>query len=246
MTSYHSLSLNIVFIVLGGLFHLAEYFYPDRKINHGHEFKKDIIAFMLLSMCGVVISTPLIHYYRTLDLSFFSFFHEMNSLTKIFLATLVTDFLNYWIHYFMHKHAWYWKAHVHHHRVENLYWFSGLRASFGHYFSFILSRVSVGIVLFNLSSGELFFYLSIGLVTNFYQHTNAKIGHKWIEWILVTPRIHRLHHSANGRRLKNLATIFSFWDRMFGTYIDPETHRENYELGVKSEKQSEWKELIGI
>ena len=246
MTPLHSMMLNIVFITLGGLFHLAEYLYPDRKINHRQEFKKDIIAFMLLSACGVLISTPLINYYRTLDLSFLSTLHNLNSFTKVLLATVITDFLNYWIHYYMHKKAWYWKAHVHHHRVENLYWFSGLRASFGHYLSFILSRVTVGIVLFNLSSGELFFYLSIGLITNFYQHTNAKIGHRWVELILVTPRVHRLHHASNGRRLKNIATIFSFWDRMFGTYLDPETYPSDYELGVKTEKKSEWKEIIGL
>lgn len=238
--------LNMVFITLGGLFHLAEYLWPDRSLTRKQEFGKDVIAFMLLSLCGVLISTPLIHYYRTLDLSLLAPLHELGSFTKIALATLITDFLNYWIHYYMHKYSWYWKAHVHHHRVENLYWFSGLRASFGHYVSFILSRVTVGIVLFNLSSGELFFYLSFGLITNFYQHTNARIGHRWVEWILVTPRVHRLHHASNGRRLKNLATIFSFWDRMFGTYVDPETHPADYELGVKSDKKSEWKELIGI
>lgn len=238
--------LNVVFMTLGGLFHLAEHLYPDRTINHRQEFKKDIIAFMLLSLCGILISTPLINYYRTLDTSFLYSLHNLNSLTKVLLATLLTDFLNYWIHYFMHKNAWYWRAHVHHHRVENLYWFSGLRASFGHYFSFIMSRVTVGIVIFNLSSGELFFYLSIGLITNFYQHTNAKIGHRWIEWILVTPRVHRLHHAANGRRLKNIATIFSFWDRMFGTYLDPEKNPSNYELGVKIEKQNEIREIIGF
>ncbi|MBC7429618.1 MAG: sterol desaturase family protein [Bacteriovorax sp.] len=246
MTPIHSLMLNIVFITLGGFFHLAEYLYPDHMINHRHEFKKDILAFVLLSMSGILISTPLINYYRSLDMSFLSALHNLNSFTKVILATLITDFLNYWIHYYMHKKAWYWKAHVHHHRVENLYWFSGLRASFGHYVSFILSRVTVGILLFNLSSGELFVYLSIGLFTNFYQHTNARIGHRYVEWILVTPRVHRLHHASNGSRMKNIATIFSFWDRVFGTYLDPETYPLNYELGVKTEKKSEWREIIGL
>lgn len=246
MNPQHSLMLNFVFIVLGASFHAAEYLWPERKLSHRQEFGKDVIAFMLLSFCGVLISSPLINYYRSLDLSALSTLHNLNSFTKIALATLITDFLNYWIHYFMHKYNWYWKAHVHHHRVENLYWFSGLRASFGHYTSFILSRITVGIVLFNLSSGELFFYLSFGLITNFYQHTNAKIGHRFVEWVLVTPRVHRLHHASNGRRLKNLATIFSFWDRMFGTYVDPETHPVDYQLGVKGHKKSEWKELIGF
>jgi len=246
MTPSDSLLLNFVFISLGGIFHLLETLFPSRKVNLKKEFKKDIFAFMLLSFCGVTVSAPLVKYYQTLDLSTLKSFHELNSYLKVFLATLITDFLNYWIHFYMHKIPWYWKTHIHHHRIKELYWFSGLRASFGHYASFIFSRVTVGIVLFNLNSYELLIYLSIGLVTNFYQHTNAKLSHPIVEWILVSPRIHRLHHSSKGKRLKNLATIFSFWDRMFGTYEDPEKFKEDYELGVQGETKSLFKEIIGI
>lgn len=85
MNSQHSLMLNVVFITLGGLFHLAEYLLPDRALSHKKEFAKDVTAFLLLSLCGVLVSTPLINYYRTLDLSFLSPFHELGSITKIIL-----------------------------------------------------------------------------------------------------------------------------------------------------------------
>lgn len=246
MTPTHSMILNFVFIALGVIFQMLESILPERKINLKTGFSKDILAFFLLSLCGVFLSTPLIHLYRELDLSFLAIIHSQNSVSKIILATLLTDFFNYWIHFHMHKQNWFWKTHIHHHRIEELYWFSGLRASLGHYASFIFSRITVGIVLFNLNSFELLIYLSIGLITNFYQHTNAKLSHPYIEWILVTPRIHRLHHASNGKRLKNIATIFSFWDRLFGTYENPESVAPGYSLGVKSESKSAWKEIVGF
>ncbi len=245
MTPNHSMILNFVFISLGLLFHLLEQLFPSRKINIKNDFKKDILAFFLLSLCGVFISTPLIHLYQSLDLHYLTLLHSQSPLVKILLATIITDFFNYWIHYHMHKQTWFWKTHIHHHRITELYWFSGLRASLGHYASFIFSRVTVGIVLFNLNSFELLIYLSLGLITNFYQHTNAKLSHPLIEWIFVSPRIHRLHHSSTGKRLKNIATIFSFWDRFFGTYENPDNYKEDYSLGVKGETKSLWKEIIG-
>jgi len=48
------------------------------------------------------------------------------------------------------------------------------------------------------------------------QHIN-KMG--WLEYIIVTPAHHRVHHAINPEYLdKNYGQIFIFWDRMFGTF----------------------------
>jgi sterol desaturase/sphingolipid hydroxylase (fatty acid hydroxylase superfamily) len=246
MNSTHSIWLNLLFIALGILFFLLEKMFPSREVSHKKEWIKDVTAFLLLSSTGLWISNPLITFYRSLDLVWLNSLHTLPSLVKIVAATIVTDFLNYWIHYFMHKNPLYWRTHIYHHRVLELYWFSGLRASLGHYASFIFSRITVGIFLFNLNSLDLFFYLSFGLITNFYQHTNARLDSRLVELLFVTPRIHRLHHSIHGKRLKNIGTIFSFWDRLFGTYESPDNFSTQYELGVKGEQKSIYKEFIGI
>lgn len=247
MVKEHSLILNGLFFIVGLIFYLLEVLVPERQINRKIEFKKDILAFFVLIFSGLIISAPLITFFNNYSLPHHDLFKDLNPIVKVLLATLVLDYLNYWIHFFMHKYNWYWKAHIFHHKVEQLYWFSGLRASFTHYASFIISRSVVGILLFHLNSFELLIYLVFGYTTNFYQHTNARVGHRWIEWILVTPRIHRLHHSTQGRRMKNLGTIFSFWDRLHGTWLDPEQYNKEYELGVKpNDKAINLKELVGI
>ena len=43
-----------------------------------------------------------------------------------------------------------------------------------------------------------------------------------IGWLLVTAPMHRLHHSPEPRETNsNYGVVFSFWDRMFGTYVAP-------------------------
>ena len=47
----------------------------------------------------------------------------------------------------------------------------------------------------------------------------------WLEYIIVTPSHHRVHHAINKEYIdKNYAAIFIFWDKMFGTFQeeDPE------------------------
>ncbi len=61
--------------------------------------------------------------------------------------------------------------------------------------------------------------LPIHLFAQFWYHTRhiCKLG--WLEYIIVTPLQHRVHHSINDIYIdKNLATISCLWDRAFGTF----------------------------
>jgi sterol desaturase/sphingolipid hydroxylase (fatty acid hydroxylase superfamily) len=53
------------------------------------------------------------------------------------------------------------------------------------------------------------------------------LGHRWLEWIFVTPRYHHIHHSANKEHYdQNLGNLVTFWDRLLGTHLDPDTLTE--------------------
>ena len=69
------------------------------------------------------------------------------------------------------------------------------------------------------------FAVILGLTTlyQFWIHTELvpKLG--FLEKIINTPALHRVHHAINPRYLdKNHAATFSIWDRLFGTW-EPET-----------------------
>ena len=64
-------------------------------------------------------------------------------------------------------------------------------------------------------------------------HLNVTWRSSWLEWLLVTPRYHHIHHSDQPEHyVANLAALFTLWDRMFGTYVDPATLRGELSFGI--------------
>jgi sterol desaturase/sphingolipid hydroxylase (fatty acid hydroxylase superfamily) len=68
------------------------------------------------------------------------------------------------------------------------------------------------------------------------QHSNLRIPEPFetmVRWIFVTPHMHRIHHSQEVMELNsNFSTIFSWWDRLIGTY-QMEVRQEGIMIGLK-------------
>jgi len=60
--------------------------------------------------------------------------------------------------------------------------------------------------------------------TAMFNHGNVRIAHKlerWLRWVIVTPEMHRVHHSIIfNETSSNFGFNASWWDRLFGTYLD--------------------------
>jgi len=67
-------------------------------------------------------------------------------------------------------------------------------------------------------------------------HSNLKLNLRFLEPILITPRLHRLHHVPETEG-HNLGTFFTFWDRMRGTFVQTELE-ETCTFGVAGEIDS--------
>ena len=64
--------------------------------------------------------------------------------------------------------------------------------------------------------------LILNAFTNAWMHMNVRWKLGWLDWILVTPRTHEIHHSADAAHYNtNFGVLLSVWDRMFGTYRSP-------------------------
>jgi sterol desaturase/sphingolipid hydroxylase (fatty acid hydroxylase superfamily) len=77
--------------------------------------------------------------------------------------------------------------------------------------------------------------LSIGI--GFVEHANIRMPaslDRVIRLFLVTPDMHRIHHSQNGRESRsNLGNAFPWWDRLFKTYVDqPSAGHEGIAFGL--------------
>jgi hypothetical protein len=55
-----------------------------------------------------------------------------------------------------------------------------------------------------------------------FHHTNLSFrGERWLGWLAIVPRLHRVHHSARrSEHDNNYGAVFSLWDRLFGTFRD--------------------------
>jgi len=67
-----------------------------------------------------------------------------------------------------------------------------------------------------------------------------------IELLFVTPRFHFVHHSADVHFTNsNYGFIFTLWDRLFGTYTNPEHVAPDELLGIDYEN-SPHRLLLGL
>lgn len=134
------------------------------------------------------------------------------------VAFIVIDFAGYWNHRLSHKINFFWNQHVIHHSSEEFNLACALRQSISNllgYFSLLLIPAAV----VGVPYGIIAILAPIHLFAQFWYHTQhiGKMG--WLEYIIVTPSQHRVHHAINPEYInKNLGQILSVWDRIFGTF----------------------------
>ncbi|MEM8906767.1 MAG: sterol desaturase family protein [Bacteroidota bacterium] len=148
------------------------------------------------------------------------------------LSFIAIDFASYWSHRLAHSINFFWNKHVVHHSSEEFNLACALRQS-------ISNLVSLGFIflfpaaLLGLPAKVIAVLAPIHLFMQFWYHTRhiPKLG--WLEYVLVTPSQHRVHHAINDIYLdKNLSAIFCIWDRCFGTFQE-ELEEEPCVYGIK-------------
>jgi len=134
------------------------------------------------------------------------------------LAFLGMDFVGYWSHRFDHKINVFWNRHIVHHSSEEFNLSCALRQSIsavvGIYFFLYVPMALIGI-----PQEVVAIVAPLHLFAQFWYHTRVIDKMGVLEYILVTPSHHRVHHAINPRYLdKNLSQVFIFWDKLFGTF----------------------------
>ncbi len=159
---------------------------------------------------------------------------ELNWWT-IIPCLLLYDICSYWAHRVAHFNRFFWATHVVHHTAETYNLTVSFRLSWMQHFKlvFFLPLAFAGFhpVIF-------FIVHQIGVLFQFWQHTEyIKKLHPLIEWLIVTPSNHRVHHGSDEKYLdKNFGIIFIFWDRLFNSY-QPEEERPTYGITTKIENK---------
>ena len=141
-----------------------------------------------------------------------------NSIWAFLIGFVVVDFQGYWVHRWEHEINFLWNRHVIHHSSEEFNLSCALRqsiSSFVNYFAILLLPAALlGVPLEVVAViGPLHLFLQ------YWYHTQliGKMG--FLEYFMVTPSHHRVHHAINPEYLdKNYGQVFILWDRWFGTF----------------------------
>ncbi len=140
------------------------------------------------------------------------------------VAFIVIDFAGYWNHRLSHKINFFWNQHVIHHSSEQFNLACALRQSVSNligYFPLLLLPAA----LLGVPHKVIAIIAPIHLFAQFWYHTQhiGKMG--WLEYIIITPSQHRVHHAINPEYIdKNLGQILCIWDRWFGTFQEELSH----------------------
>ncbi|MGD1953599.1 MAG: sterol desaturase family protein [Leptolyngbyaceae cyanobacterium] len=146
----------------------------------------------------------------------------------ILLALLIADFLYYWQHTAEHRIRLFWAHHSVHHSSTDFNLSVALRLAWTEDFIAWIFYISLALMGFH----PLVILIAVQIL-GLYQvwiHTQ-KIGCLgFLDRILNTPSLHRVHHGSNPRYIdKNYGAILCIWDQLFGTY-EAETEKVIYGL----------------
>ena len=137
---------------------------------------------------------------------------------SIIVAFIVQDFMGYWMHRLNHRVNVFWNRHIIHHSSEEFNLSCALRQSISEIFRFS-AILMIPAAIFGIPASIFAILAPIHLFMQFWYHTRLidKLG--FLEYIIVTPSHHRVHHAINKEYLdKNYGQIFIIWDKLFGTF----------------------------
>jgi|EndMetStandDraft_9_1072997.scaffolds.fasta_scaffold11156_3 sterol desaturase/sphingolipid hydroxylase (fatty acid hydroxylase superfamily) len=153
------------------------------------------------------------------------------------LAVIVLDLAIYLQHVLFHAVPALWRLHrMHHADLE----FDVTTGSRFHPLEILLSMIiKLGVVaaLGAPAIAVLIFEVLLN-ATSLFNHGNVRIPARFdrgLRWMVVTPDMHRVHHSIESRETNsNFGFNLPWWDRLFGTYRDqPAAGHEAMVIGIE-------------
>jgi sterol desaturase/sphingolipid hydroxylase (fatty acid hydroxylase superfamily) len=163
-------------------------------------------------------------------------------------AFLALDGASYLVHRLMHQTPLLWRVHlVHHidasvdattafrqHPIEGVLRFSFIAAA-----AWLLGAPPAAIAAYRL----------VGALNSVLEHANIRIPRRLdqvLVYLWVTPDMHKVHHSREQSETdSNYANLFSFFDRIFGTFT-PSTRGPSVRYGIRGYDAAEHQSLAAV
>ena len=168
------------------------------------------------------------------------------------VGVMVIDLAGYGQHRLFHAVPLFWRFHQIHHSDLDVDCGTAVRH---HPVEILLGRAFDLALIATIGIPPLAVLLGTTLVgvASVFNHGNValpSVADRLLRGLLVTPDMHRIHHSADVEEsARNYAMLFPWWDRLFGTYRrEPLLGHEQMALGIAEARNASdvtmWKLLV--
>ena len=166
--------------------------------------------------------------------------------TQAVFGVAALDLFAYFAHVLLHKSWLGWQFHCVHHSENAVDVTTAFRQHPGETVWRMLWQLAA-VFVFGIPLWIVIVYLILSALNAQMEHANIRLNGR-LDWLLrllvVTPHMHKVHHSRDQSETdSNYSNIFSFWDRLFGTYtaeIDFQRLRYGLDGFDARERQTLW------
>ena len=168
----------------------------------------------------------------------------------VLFSIILLDLIVYAQHLASHHVPIFWRLHKIHHIDQDIDVTTGARF---HPFEIIISTLvkCVAVLLFGVSFIAVVLFEIILNATAMFNHGNINLPEKldkWLRLIIVTPDMHRVHHSTIPTETNsNFGFNLPWWDRLFGTYQEqPQKGHLRMKIGLKEYQDADKTGLLNL
>jgi len=202
---------------------------PDwkaRKSDFWPELKHFLLSTTLFDALGKAAALALVLYIQDSFFTAASIWEKIPFILSFLIALLIGELLPYFYHRLSHTgkrnsilSMFLWKVHSIHHLPESMNWF---KTNWIHPINIFLNTVLKITPLLMLGFNDrIIFAVSVThVVIAYISHANIQTKTGFLDYIVITPRVHHFHHSQKLEEAGNFGNIIPFWDIVFGTYYN--------------------------
>lgn len=162
---------------------------------------------------------------------------DLPPVAEMMLAIVAFDLVIYLQHVMFHAVPALWRLHMVHHADLDFDVTTGTRFHPLEIFLSIFIKLALVLLLGPSAVAVVMFEVLLN-ATSMFNHGNVRLPDaldRVLRWFVVTPNMHRVHHSMNAAEANsNFGFSLSWWDRLLGTYLDkPSASDEEMCIGVE-------------
>jgi sterol desaturase/sphingolipid hydroxylase (fatty acid hydroxylase superfamily) len=163
-------------------------------------------------------------------------YYQVSPILAVIAGILALDVAIYFQHVIFHATPLFWRLHMVHHTDQDIDTTTGLRFHPAEIILSLLIKMAVVTAVGVPAFAVLIFEVLLNSASMF-NHSNWRLTlplDRLIRLLLVTPDMHRVHHSVIVRETNsNYGFSFSWWDRLFGTYkAQPQEGHDQMKIGL--------------